>query len=96
VWFQLGNAQFRLGERQAVEAPEEARVVAPQCRAGRAALSVNRGTTATRHNLALTERRWPNCCTGSGLESFETSGASAQDEALVLSLRRASFDGSGL
>jgi tetratricopeptide (TPR) repeat protein len=58
VWFQLGNAEFRLGEPFEVSAPEQAAEFWRRCCADyRAVLERNSRHSAARQNLALVERR---------------------------------------
>ena len=89
VWFQLANAQFRLGEGLLANAPEEAvELWRRSVEADRAALALKPRDSATRHNLALIERRLAELLHRLGLESFRASEAKPRDEALNL-LRQA-------
>jgi tetratricopeptide (TPR) repeat protein len=83
VWFQLGNAQFRLGEPLAAGAPEDAAEWWRRSReAYRAALAEQPRDPAARHNLALVERRLSRLLQRLGREAFDAADGQPLTDAL--------------
>lgn len=71
VWFQIGNAQFRLGEASEAAAPEDAAELwRRSVEAYREALEVRPRHRATRHNLALVQQRLARLLHRLGLEAL--------------------------
>lgn len=92
VWFQLGNARFRLGEGLEPTAPEEAvELWRRSLESYRQALSLKPRDAAVRHNLGLVERRLATRLHALGLEAFNSAANKARDEAITL-LRTAVTD----
>ncbi|HNQ88233.1 MAG TPA: VWA domain-containing protein [Verrucomicrobiota bacterium] len=85
VWFQLGNAQFRLGEAGEPDRPEEtAELWRRSLEAYRSALRIQPRNTATRHNHDLVERYLARLLHRLGLESFQQAADKPIDEAIRL------------
>jgi tetratricopeptide (TPR) repeat protein len=85
VWFQLGNAHFRLGESREAEAPEEAvELWRRSVDAYRTGLTVRPGDPPTRHNLALVERRLAERLHQLGLEAFQNATGKPDETAIPL------------
>ena len=85
VWFQLGNAEFRLGEPLEANTPEQAAELwRRSCEDYRVVLTAKPRDTATRHNLTLVERRLARLLRKLGNESF----ASAKDKPLDDAIQR--------
>ena len=72
VWFQIGNAQFRLGEASEAAAPEDAAELwRRSVEAYRGALEFSPRHRATRHNLALVQERLARLLHRLGLEALQ-------------------------
>jgi hypothetical protein len=85
VWFQLGNAEFRLGEPLEANTPEQAAELWRRSSEDyRVVLTARPRDAATRHNLALVERRLARLLQKLGNESF----ASAKDRPLDDAINR--------
>jgi tetratricopeptide (TPR) repeat protein len=85
VWFQLGNAHFRVGEARENEAPEEAvELWRRSVEAYRSALAVRSGDAPTRHNLAVVERRLARLLHRLGLEAFNAATGKPDEAAIPL------------
>ncbi|MBM3878894.1 MAG: hypothetical protein FJ387_04135 [Verrucomicrobia bacterium] len=85
VWFQLGNAQFRLGEPLEARAPEEAAELwRRSCSAFRAVLGGAPRRVDAQHNLALVERRLARLTHRLGLELWQQAGLRPLDPAIDL------------
>jgi tetratricopeptide (TPR) repeat protein len=83
VWFQIGNAEFRLGEPLETTAPEQAvDSWRRSCDAYRTVLATNRRHASARHNLALVERRLASLAHRLGRELREKSESQSLDDAI--------------
>lgn len=72
VWFQIGNAQFRLGEASEPVAPEDAAELWRRSLAAyHSALEFSPRHRPTRHNLALVQQRLARLLHRLGLEAIE-------------------------
>lgn len=85
VWFQLGNAQFRLGEPFEAGAPEEAvEWWRRSLEAYRTVLERSPRHAAAGHNLRLASERLAQLLRRLGLEAFEAAGRQPLDSAIDL------------
>jgi tetratricopeptide (TPR) repeat protein len=83
VWFQMGNTQFRLGEPLEQGQPEQAAELwRRSCEAYRTALLAKPRDEATRHNLALVQRRLANLTHRLGIEAFNAAQKQPLDTAI--------------
>lgn len=83
VWFQIGNAEFRLGEPLEATAPEQAVECWRRSRdAYRTVLAANRRHASARHNLALAERRLASLAQRLGRGLLEKSESQSLDDAI--------------
>ena len=83
VWFQLGNAQFRLGEPMIVEKPEETVELWRRSReAYRTVLASKPRDPSAKHNLALVEKRLAHLLHRLGTEAFQVALDKPPDEAI--------------
>ena len=83
VWFQIGNAEFRLGEPLEASAPEQAvELWRRSCAGYRAVLALNAGHTDARHNLALVERRLATLAQKLGNQLRSQAERKSLDEAI--------------
>jgi tetratricopeptide (TPR) repeat protein len=83
VWFQLGNAQFRLGEPIIVERPEETVELWRRSReAYRTVLASRPRDQSAKHNLALVENRLAHLLHRLGTEAFQAALNKPPDEAI--------------
>ncbi len=74
VWFQLGNAEFRLGEPLEATAPEQAAESwRRSCEDYRVVLTAGPRDADARHNLALVEQRLARLVHRLGMESFRAA-----------------------
>ncbi len=91
VWFQLGNAEFRLGEPLESNAPEQAAELwRRSCADYRVVLAATPRDAGARHNLALVERRLARLLHRLGMESFTAAKDKPPDAAI--NLLRASIE----
>lgn len=85
VWFQLGNAQFRVGEPYAGTAPEQAAELWRRSVAAyETALTVAPRDPSSRHNLDLVRRRLALLLHQVGIKTFAASTNRPVDEAIPL------------
>lgn len=85
AWFQIGNAEFRLGEPLEASAPEQALEAWHRSReAYRSALALARRHAGARHNLALVEKRLAKLNHRLGQELRERSETQKLDTAIDL------------
>ncbi len=85
VWFQLGNAQFRLGEPLATSSPEEAAELwRRSCEAYRTVLVTKPRESASTHNLEFVTRRLANLTHRLGKEAFDAAQDKPIDPAINL------------
>jgi tetratricopeptide (TPR) repeat protein len=83
VWFQVGNAQFRLGEPLAATAPEQAvELWRRSCAAYRSVLGLNSRHGDARHNLALVERQLATLTQQLGNQLRQQSEKASPDDAI--------------
>jgi len=85
VWFQLGNAQFRLGEPLEANAPEQAAELWRRSReAYRSALQRAPRDANSLHNLALVDRRLAKLTQRLGVEAYRKAADAQPDPAIDL------------
>jgi hypothetical protein len=85
VWFQIGNAEFRLGEPLEQSAPEQALECWRRSRDGyRTVLGMHRRHAAAQHNLALVEQRLARLNQRLGLDLHQRSESQPLDRAIDL------------
>lgn len=85
VWFQLGNAQFRLGEPLEETSPEEAvELWRRSCEAYKTVLVAHPRDDEAAHNLELVQRRLARLLHRLGNESFKAAADKPLDPAINL------------
>jgi hypothetical protein len=85
VWFQIGNAEFRLGEPLEQSAPEQALEYWRRSRDGyRTVLGMHRRHAAAQHNLALVEQRLARLNQRLGQDLYQRSESQPLDAAIDL------------
>ena len=85
VWFQIGNAEFRLGEPLEQSAPEQALEYWRRSRDGyRSVLGMQRRHAAAQHNLALVEQRLARLNHRLGQDLYQRSESQPLDAAIDL------------
>lgn len=83
VWFQMGNAQFRLGEPLEQNAPEEAvEFWRRSCGAYRSLLTIKPRDANAAHNLALVEHRLARLTHRLGMESYNNALSKPPDDSI--------------